>query len=169
MKGFTLVEMIVTVALTAVLLTVGVPGFRDVVIGNQRSGISLDLYADLQLARSQAITRNQQVSICKSLDGMECAETSDWSSGWIVFANPAKLDDPATPESVLSTRERLAAPEFTLRPMGTPGRARFDFKPDGRSVQADALLLCHASPKITGRKIRLLASGAVMVSESSCP
>lgn len=77
MRGLTLLELIVTLAVAAILATVAVPSFTSF-IGNQRvKASSQGLYTGLLLARAEAIKRNAEVAV-KPL------AADDWSRGWQV-------------------------------------------------------------------------------------
>jgi len=86
-KGFTLVELMVVLAIAALLLVVAVPSFTDTAARAAiRSGMQ-DLAADLAYARSSAVTRNRSVSVCAS-DSATTPRTCDgsaWQKGWITF------------------------------------------------------------------------------------
>lgn len=90
MRGFTLVELMVTVAVLAILTTIAVPGFRDTIRRNRVSAASNALFADLHYARAEAINRGQLVSLCPSSDGSNCsADGNAWEAGWLVYTYPA--------------------------------------------------------------------------------
>ncbi len=88
MIGFTLIELMVTVVIAAILLTVAVPTFRDVIQNNRLATQANDLVTAFNLARSEAITRAIPVSVCKSTDGLACTASGRWDQGWIVFVDP---------------------------------------------------------------------------------
>ncbi|WP_417615898.1 GspH/FimT family protein [Oceanisphaera sp.] len=71
--GLTLIELLVGVAVVAVLLTLAVPHFRTLSQQQTVRSAGMALYADLQLARSEAIKRNKDVTVCFSGSG-----TPDW-------------------------------------------------------------------------------------------
>lgn len=77
-RGFTLIELMVVLAIAAILLTVGVPSFRDLMIKNRLSGQIQEFYNAINFARSEAIKRGNFVSICKSSDGSTCGGSNDW-------------------------------------------------------------------------------------------
>ncbi len=85
-KGFTLIELMVTVAIVAILVVVGIPNLRDAMIRSRLSGQIQEFYGTLSLARSEAIKRGAFITICKSSNGTGC--TGNWSDGWIVFVDP---------------------------------------------------------------------------------
>jgi type IV fimbrial biogenesis protein FimT len=83
--GFTLVELIVALGLAAVLLGIGVPAFTDFVRNNRVIAVTNELVTALQFARSEAVKRNNNVTICISDDGAACTGGASWEDGWIVF------------------------------------------------------------------------------------
>jgi len=85
--GFTLTELMITLAIVGVLLVVGVPSLKAFMQGNQLIASTNELLSALHIARSEAIKLNSRVSICDSSDGKTCALTGDWSNGWIVFVD----------------------------------------------------------------------------------
>lgn len=104
-KGFTLIELMLTVAIVAILLVWGVPNLRDLMIRSRLSGQIQEFYGAISFARSEAIKRGNYVSICKSADGSSCGgSTVNWSNGWIIFANNDN-DSPAVRDNVGGTNE----------------------------------------------------------------
>jgi type IV fimbrial biogenesis protein FimT len=92
LKGFTLIELMIVVAIVAVLLTVAVPSFVSMIQSNRVAGEVSSLENDLQFARANAIQRGQSVSVCISSSGTTCtAAGSDWGAGWIVVDSAGNL------------------------------------------------------------------------------
>lgn len=86
-KGFTLVELMITIAILAILISMAAPSFSGAVQSTRITGLSHSLQGSLQLARSEAIKRQAQVIVCRAnvaLDG--CADGEDWSNGWMVLS-----------------------------------------------------------------------------------
>ncbi|MCG8414292.1 MAG: GspH/FimT family pseudopilin [Pseudomonadales bacterium] len=85
-KGFSLIELLFVVAILGILIGLALPGFTDTVeAANTNSQIKVML-TTLNLARSEAIKRGQDVSICASSDGADC-DAANWTEGWIVFVD----------------------------------------------------------------------------------
>lgn len=86
-RGFTLLELISTISIAAVLATTAIPAFSGLV---QRNRITTEIntfVAHLHYARSEAIKRATRVVMCRSADGLSCGRTEGWHKGWITFAD----------------------------------------------------------------------------------
>jgi type IV fimbrial biogenesis protein FimT len=87
LSGFTLVEMLISVAVVAILLTIGIPSFRYVTNSNRIAAEINGLLGDMQFARAEAIKEGQPVTVCVSTNGTSCVNTNNWQNGWIVFSD----------------------------------------------------------------------------------
>lgn len=106
-RGFTLIELIVTVALAAILLTVAVPGFRTMIQNNRATAYANQLVSALNLARSESVRRKVPVSVCASTDQAGCAASTNWATGWIVFTDTGTAGTVDGTDTVLRVQEPL--------------------------------------------------------------
>ena len=67
-RGFTLVEMLVVMAISAILIAAAVPSFQSLIASTRASSASGTLVSNLEYARSEAIRRNQNVTVCRTAD-----------------------------------------------------------------------------------------------------
>ena len=84
-KGFTLVELLVTLVVGGVLVTIAAPSFQGAIARNRVATLTNEMVGSLNIARSEAIKRGVRVTVCKSSDQLTC--TGTWSDGWIVFSD----------------------------------------------------------------------------------
>jgi type IV fimbrial biogenesis protein FimT len=90
-RGFTLVELLVTMAVGAILLAIAIPGYGFLVNTSKLAAVTNELVFALQLARSEAVKRGQRVTVCKSANALNpvpaCSSTGQWQQGWLVFVD----------------------------------------------------------------------------------
>jgi type IV fimbrial biogenesis protein FimT len=89
-----LIELLVTIAIAAILAGLAAPSFRQLMAGNRLKSHASAFHTGLLLARSEAIKRKSRVVVCKSA-GTSCTTDGGWQQGWIVFAdadNDATID-----------------------------------------------------------------------------
>ncbi|MEJ1355223.1 MAG: GspH/FimT family protein [Candidatus Sedimenticola sp. (ex Thyasira tokunagai)] len=85
-EGFTLLEMIITIIIAMILMTIGIPSFFDMIQNNRMTSENNKLISGLLLARSEAVKRQYEVVLCPSADDTGC--TGDWTdNNWIVFVD----------------------------------------------------------------------------------
>ena len=86
-SGFTLTELMITVAIVGILLMVGLPSLKTFMQGSQVVAATNELVSALHVTRSEAIKLNKKVTICVSSDGKTCLSSKKWVQGWIVFVD----------------------------------------------------------------------------------
>lgn len=86
-RGFTLTELIITLAVAAIVLTIGVPAFQSTIRSTRIVTHTNDFISSINLARSEGIKRGRRVVLCKSSNGTSCTTSGNWEQGWIVFVD----------------------------------------------------------------------------------
>ncbi|MCU7844143.1 MAG: GspH/FimT family pseudopilin [Candidatus Thiodiazotropha sp. (ex Monitilora ramsayi)] len=86
-SGFTLVELMITLAVGIIVLSIGVPAFTNMMAGNQATGTANELIAALRLTRSEAVKRGTEVTICASNVANTTCSGDDWHNGWIIYVD----------------------------------------------------------------------------------
>jgi len=85
-NGYSLIELLVTLAILGILLALSLPNFQDTIEASTTNSQAKLLMTTLNLARSEAIKLGTEVGICPSDDGVDCS-AGDWSDGWVVFVD----------------------------------------------------------------------------------
>ena len=157
-KGFTLVELMVTVAVLVLLLMVAVPSLDGATLGSRLSSYANNLAASAYLARSEAINRNARITLCASSDGLNCATSGGWQQGWIVMCpsnDGVTCTTGGTGSPVVFQRQPALPSGFSVI---TSGPISLRFQPTGVGTDQATLRFCRASP--VGNEKRDVTIGA---------
>ena len=111
-RGFTLIEMLVVVAIGGILAAVAAPSLISVIESNRRAIISNQLMEDLAFARRQAIALSSSVALCgsDSTQPTTCTGDTDWSNGWYTYIGKSAGLTPASAAAGLVMRSPQALP-----------------------------------------------------------
>ncbi|WP_277928909.1 GspH/FimT family pseudopilin [Luteimonas aquatica] len=139
--GFTLIEMVVTVAVMAIGLGVAMPAVaRLVTSGRVITGMHL-MSASLASARMAAISLPAPTVVCPiTPPRLRCRRDGVWDRGWMVFRDPRHMGQPEGRADILQVVERAPSP---LRLRSSVARRLIRFQPDGRAAGSNVVIrLC---------------------------
>ena len=168
-RGFTLVELMITLVIAAILLAVAAPGFRGLIERNRLQSASSNLYATLMRARSEALKRNQNVWVCKGATSCDSGTDGVWDGGWLVHMDP---NYPTTfdPNNIIATRLPLESGD-TLRVVETtpPDDVNeISFRPDGGASAETRFVICNSDGDISvAREVRIGVTGRPRLFDSA--
>jgi len=129
--GFTMVELLITIAIALILLTLAVPSFRYVTNSNRIAGELNGLVGDLQFARAEAIKEGLTVTVCVSADGNTCSNATTWQSGWIVFSDPTNVGVHDAGETIFRVQKTFSSTDTYV---ASNGVSAITFNRDGYAV-----------------------------------
>lgn len=126
-KGFTLIELIIAVAIMSIMLTVGLPSFQSTIANNRLTSTTNAMVSALQLAKSEAMKQHKTVVVRK--------KNNDWANGWEVFVDDLienKVFDAGETVLVVTTFDQLNS---TIQMVSTPNYTNYiSFSATGRAT-----------------------------------
>ena len=144
-RGFTLYELLLTLGLVAVLVSLGVPAFASM-IARSRQAVEINaLFHAFHVARKESIVHRQVVSLCPSADGQSCLPGKDWSPGWIVFRNEDRDSPPQVDPGEQLVQAHLVANSVRI----SANRSGFTLRATVKRATNGTLIVCDA-----GRRVR---------------
>ena len=153
-RGVTLIELMVTLIVAAILLAVAVPSFRHLMGSSNLAGVTNDLAGDIAFARMESATRHTDIAVASSSAG--------WAAGWTVQIPPATTTGLPPPPEILRTHQPIPN-TYTVTVAGAA--TAVEYQPDG-SLKKPAGGVCFTfkAPADTNNKSGYLwvqSSGSV--------
>lgn len=156
-RGFTLVELMITLAILAIVAAIAAPSFSDMIKRNKRVACGNELVGALQLARSEAVRSAQAITV---------TAPNGIAAGITVYRDD-NSNGTAQANEIIQVTSACTGTEITV----TGGTTEFSYRPNGQTDMAAALAIgvCDASKTgETGRNINVLTSGVLRTGRESC-
>lgn len=153
-QGFTLVELMITIAILAIILTIAIPSFSETQLSSKLRAYSNNILASAHMARSEAIKSNTTVLLCASADGTSCG--GNWQDGWIVLKGATVVQ-----------RLQAIATGYTITE--SDGQTSLTFQPTGIGATQATLTICRATPSAGSqeRVVTVSATGRPTVTKTT--
>lgn len=124
-SGFTLVELVVTMTVAVILVSLAVPSFRSLLANRTVQSAADTLASDFRFARSEAIKRTSKVTICASGNGSTCTGSGAlWRNGWIVFVPTASDGSFTSGDEIIRVQDAIGSIASIA---ATDGTSKFQF------------------------------------------
>ena len=151
-RGFTLIELVTTVAIVGILAGVGTPSMLGFVERQRASAAVGSLMTHMAQARMTAITQRHNAVLCPSANGRHCDPGHDWSGGWMLFTDEDGNRKPDAAGDVLRVDQDPTSRH--LRVVSTRGRQQLRYLPDGRSAGSNLTVsVCNHRGEVLARVI----------------
>lgn len=165
-SGFTLVELLITLAVAAITLGIGVPTFQDTIVRNRLTTQTNEILTAVNLARSEAVKRNRTVTVCRAsaADATTCAGAGTWEH-WIILAGAGNLVQRGSlPRFNNTVGVTSSLPDAELR-LSPDGLARTS---TGTLANAQSITVCATNGSTNNRRQIVLGAGSrLSVNKSS--
>ncbi len=153
--GYSLYELIITISLVALIMTLGVPSFGKM-LADHRLRVEVDaLFHAVHLARNESILRRRAVTLCPSRDGETCNPGFDWSVGWIMFVNLDR-DMPASRDSGEPVLQRFSV---SLHNEVVANRNSFSFRTTALRATNGTFIFCDKARRAAPRALIISYTG----------
>ncbi len=152
-RGFSLVELMVAVAVVGVLAAIAIPSFDNFILSNRLNAYASAFSASARVARSEAIKRNLPVTLCMSSNGTSCVTSGGWEQGWIVLSGTTVIK-----------RQQATVTGYLL----SSSVSSLTFQPNGLGATQTTMTVCRSSPLGTQeRQVTVSAIGRTRISKTS--
>ena len=157
-SGLTALDLVITLAIIALLLTTAAPALKDYALNQRMQSALARFHASLAMARSEAINRGGRVVVCPSAEIAACAESGDWQHGWMVFLDRNDDREYQPGEPLLTSEPGVG--DLAIR--GSRHRTRLRFFANGSAPGSNAsITFCDARGAVAARQLTLSASGRI--------
>lgn len=149
-QGFTLIELMVTIAVAAIILGIAAPSFKEFMAGQSIRTVASNLHADMLRSRSEAISRNQSVVLVPVVSG-------NWNNGWQICT-----DSGCT--TVIGIEKQLDS----KLSINANGKTEIKFLPNGRAQEAVSLELSSSAYTGAAWCVKITTSGQSTMVHQAC-
>ena len=160
--GFTMIELMISIAVAAILFGIAVPQFSKITQTARMTSARNGIFTAFQLARTEAITRRAHVVVCASTEGERCSGA--WESGALVFVDANRNRQRENSERLLTQ----FSPD-TFKNLAVKGsRSLTSFGPDGRSGGSNQTLAFCAPGRLDGLSVVISNVGRIRMGKTVC-
>ena len=170
-RGFTLIELMVTLVIVAILLALAVPNFRTLIMNGREDGVVSQLTTSLNAARNTALSRDILVVVCPvtppAAPGLSAGTSCTTSWGTASTGAAWMVSEPAPPSPtpvVFSTQVVPAGNQLTITPTLVGGATTITFTGRGLATSSGMLTVCDARGAASARAVEVNPTGFVQSS-----
>ncbi len=162
-SAFSLLELVLTVAIASIVLALAIPSFGDT-LARQRQRVEIDaLFHAVHHAKKASVVRNQVVTLCATRDGERCANSADWSSGWLMFENSDRDSPPQRDPGEPRLRYHAVHPDVEV----SSNRRNYTLRSTQRRATNGTLVICDRTGRVPPRALVISFTGRPRVASEN--
>jgi type IV fimbrial biogenesis protein FimT len=156
-RGFTLLELAVTLVIAGIVTAVGLPALTQFMDNGKISSSTNLLLGSIGMAKETAINDNVRVAMCRSTNGTSCAADGDWRDGWIVFIDGETVGTKDAKDTILAVQSALTSGGPISSKGNVANYISFLYSGKTRTVAGaelnGSLTVCATSPKVKRKRL----------------
>ncbi len=156
-RGITLVELLISLTIIGILFSIAIPGFANLIDSQRTVSVTNMLVAQFARARSEAITKHQQVTLCSSADGNTCLTDSNWSNGMLMFFDSNRNEKREAGEQAITVMDKTDLQNMTI--LTNQFRPAMAYRPDGITAGTNMTMRICSADGILQRQIIINMGG----------
>jgi type IV fimbrial biogenesis protein FimT len=160
-RGFTLYELLMTMLLVAILVSIGLPSFSATLARSRQTAEINALFHAIHLARKESIRRRQVVTLCPSVNGRSCGGKDDWSKGWILFNNTDQDSPPQVDPDEFVVRRHRVDESFRV----TANRRAFTLRATYKRATNGTFVVCNRRARVPAKALIVSYTGRPRVAD----
>jgi type IV fimbrial biogenesis protein FimT len=161
--GFTLTELLIALAIAAILATLGAPAMGNLLARTREAGAEASMAGSLRHARTIAVMHNTRVVVCPSRDGRHCRKGDDWQHGWLIGGDG---DHDGQPDAGAQALTVVGAMPAGIGIVTSAGRGQIIFHPNGNAAGSNVRFTICQTRAASGKSVILANSGRVRIADA---
>jgi type IV fimbrial biogenesis protein FimT len=165
-QGFTFIELIIAMSILFITTTMAIPAMTSTLSNTRQNGEISLLMSQLQLARTEAIFKNQTIIMCKSSNKSHCKTNITWDQGWVIFNDKNNNQQRDDNEEIIFAQDKIIHVAKILYHSFAGSSDYVRFYSRGYSHTNGTFTICHPLSKNSTKIVVLSRTGRVRLVES---
>ena len=164
-RGMTLLELLTSLFIIAIVTTLGVPSIQSILNYNRVATSINTLSRSIAFGRIQAVNHNRHMVMCKSSDQRNCTNKGSWQQGWIIYEDDDLSRKREEEEKIIYAQSKLAD-NLYIKYAGFRSSNFITFRPSGVTLMNGTFTFCIYGQPETQKAVILSKTGRIYISKT---